>query len=123
MNDNAIKGPGFPFAINASTGSVGWSTDNAKLLENVRLILGTRIGERPLNRNFGTPLRDLVNEPNEGGLARLIARHVREALTQLEPRILVTDINFQTHGGELSLVLNYTTSNRPQAETILIPLG
>ena len=122
MTGDIIKGPAFPFAIDAATGGVSWTTGLEKLTENVRLILGTRIGERPMNRNFGTPIRDLVHEPNDGSLARLIARHAREALAQLEPRILVTDVQFRTKGGELVLELRYTPADRPQAEMLSIPL-
>jgi len=38
-----------------------------ELTDNVRLILGTRIGERPMNRNFGTPIRDLLHDPDLQG--------------------------------------------------------
>jgi len=123
MTDSAIRGPAYPFAIDPSTGSVGWATGRDKLTDNVRLILGIRIGERPMDRNFGTPIRDLLQEPNDGSLARLIARHVRDALTQLEPRILVTDVRFQSAGGELVLELRYTPADRPQSEILRIPLG
>jgi phage baseplate assembly protein W len=123
MTDGVIKGPAFPFTIDPATGGVALSTEDKKLAENVRIILGLRIGERPLNRNFGTPIRELVHEPNDGGLARLISRNARDALTQLEPRILVTDVQFTRDGGQANLLLRYTRSDRPQSDTILIPLG
>ncbi len=122
MTDETIKGPAYPFVIDPATGGVSWSTGRQKLTENIRLILGMRIGERPMNRNFGTPIRDLLQEANDGGLARLIARHARETLTQLEPRIFVTDVQFSSKGGELVLQLRYAPADRPQSETISIAL-
>lgn len=118
-----VRGPAFPFAIDAVTGGVAWSSGKKKLIENVRLILTTRPGERPMNRDLGTPIHSLVHEPNDGGLARLIARHAREALMQLEPRIIVTDIGFQQNGGELTLELQYVLADSPRTEIMFVQLG
>jgi phage baseplate assembly protein W len=123
MSDDPIRGPAYPFAIDSATGGVAWATEGDKLADNVRLILGMRIGERPMNRDFGTPIRAMVHETNDGGLARLLARHARDALTQFEPRILITDLRFEGKGGELVLEIHYRRANRPQAETLRIPLG
>jgi phage baseplate assembly protein W len=87
------------------------------------MILGTRLGERPMNRNFGTQLREMVHEPNDGGLASLLARQVRDALVQMEPRIAVADISFRGEGASLTLDLTYLPADRTKTETLLIPLG
>lgn len=118
-----IRGPGYPFAIDPQTGGFGWSQGRQKLTDNLRLIIGTRLGERPMNRNFGTPVHDLVHEPNDASLSRLITRQVREALIQLEPRIVITDMQVQQQAGELMLELRYIPADRPQPETIYLPLG
>ncbi len=118
-----VTGPAFPFAIDPATGGVAMTGGNRKLADNVRLILGMRVGERPMNRNFGTPIRSLVHEPNDGSLARLIIRHARESLAQLEPRVRVTDARFQSSGGEVVLELRYTPADQPEAQLLLIPLG
>ena len=118
-----VGGPAFPFEIDPATGGVAWSDGPGKILENVRLVLATRHGERPLNRSFGTKIHQLVHEPNEGGLARLIAKQAREALMQLEPRIMVTDVRFRQSEGELVLELHYIPADRPQADVMLVPLG
>ncbi len=123
MTEAVIRGPKFPFSVDAATGGICWSSEGNKLAENIRIILGLRIGERPMNRNFGTPIRELVHEPNDGSLARLIARNARDALTQLEPRVLVTDVQFSREGGQFNLILRYTRSDRPQTDTLLVPLG
>jgi len=118
-----VRGPAYPFAIDPASGGVAWSAGRKKLVENVRLILTTRLGERPMKRDLGTPIHSLVHEPNDGGLGRLIARHARDALMQLEPRILVTDIRFQQSGGELTLELEYVLADHPQTEIMHVQLG
>ncbi|MEM7305814.1 MAG: GPW/gp25 family protein [Planctomycetota bacterium] len=117
------RGPSYPFEIDAATGGVAWSEGDQKIAENVRLILGTRHGERPLARAFGTTLHQLVQEPNDGSLGRLIAKQAQEILMQLEPRIVVTDVRVQQHDGELALELRYVHSDRPQADVMVVPLG
>ena len=41
-----------------------------KIRQNVRLILGTRLGERPMLRDFGTRMPGLVHDPNDEVLRR-----------------------------------------------------
>ena len=118
-----VRGPTIPFAIDRARGGIAWSHGTAKLAENVRLILTTRHGERPMNRDFGTRIHALVHEPNDGGLGRLIARQAREALMQLEPRIIVTDVRFHQKGSELVIELHYMLADDPQAEIMFIQLG
>lgn len=117
-----VRGPAYPFRIDA-TGQVAWSEGSQKITENVRIILATRRGERPMNRNFGTGIHQLVHESNDGGLARLIAKTAREALMQLEPRIVVLDTRVEQQRGELVMELRYMHADRPQADVMVFPLG
>ena len=116
-------GPAFPFAIDPHTGGVSVASGEDKLVDNVRLILGTRLGERPMIRTFGSPLRALINEPNDGGLGRLITRYARETLMQLEPRIRVLDVQFRSVGGEAHLELKYAPADRADVRLLMVPLA
>lgn len=118
-----VRGPAYPFRLDPATGGVAWSTDMDKVTENVRLILSTRHGERPMNRDFGTRIHSLVHEPNDGALGRIIAKQAREALMQLEPRIVVRDIAIDRRGGELVMELRYIHADRPKADVMLVSLG
>ena len=117
-----IRGPAYPFRIDA-TGKVAMSEGSEKIAENVRIILAIRRGERPMNRDFGTGIHQLVQEPNDGGLARLIAKTARETLMQLEPRIVVLDTKVVQKRGELVMELRYMHADRPQADVMVVPLG
>jgi uncharacterized protein len=118
-----VSGPAHPFRIDPATGGVAWSEGDDKIAENVRLILSTRQGERPMNRSFGSTVQELVHEPNDGGLARLIAKQAREILMQFEPRIVVSDLRIHQRDGELVMELRYIHSDRPQADVMFVPLG
>ena len=118
-----VRGVGFPFEIDPATGSVSWSEGDAKISENARIILSTRRGERPMNRDFGSTMHQLVHEPNDGALARLITKQAREILMQYEPRIVITDLRVEQRQGELVLELRYIHSDRPQADVMVVSLG
>ena len=118
-----ITGAAIPFAIGPETGGIRQRTGRDKLAQNVRLILATRLGERPMHRTFGTQLRALIQEPNDGSLGALLVRQVREALVQLEPRVLVADITFHGDGPDLALDLTWLMAGSPQPERLSIPLG
>lgn len=118
-----VRGPAFPFGIDPATGGIAWSAGTSKLAENVRLILMTRHGERPMDRDFGSRIHSLAHEPNDGALAQLIGNQVRETLMQFEPRIVVADIRFEQDGPELTLQLHYFPTDKPEAQVMSVPLG
>lgn len=118
-----VAGPSFPFRIDESTGGVAWSEQKAKISENVRVVLSTRVGERPMSREFGTTLHQLVHEPNDGALGRLVVKQARDALMMLEPRIIVTDVGIRQDGGCVVLDIAYIAADRPQADVMSISLG
>ena len=89
-----ITGFAFPFRI-APGGGVATSSDREKIRQNILVILGTRLGERAMLRNFGTRLPSLVHEPNDDVLANVIETQAREALVQWEPRILVQAVDVE----------------------------
>jgi phage baseplate assembly protein W len=120
MNDPTLQGLAFPFRIDPQTGRVAMAVGEEKLRQNVRLILATRIGERPMRRDFGTRLHSLVHEVNDAALARLLQEHAQECLLLWEPRILVTEMRTEQREGELTLNLTYVHTAEPvQGETVV----
>jgi len=49
-----VRGFGFPFRIDSKTGGVAWGEGTDKIRQNVSVILNTRLGERPMLREFGS---------------------------------------------------------------------
>jgi phage baseplate assembly protein W len=122
---NDLKGMGFPFQIDEKTGGIAWAQGSDKIRQNVRAILGTRYGERPLLRDFGTKVYALVHDPNDAVLADLLKNQVQESLLRFEPRILITDVQIEqdTDGGQIRLRLQYTLMTEPGSNEMLIPLS
>ena len=118
-----ICGAAFPFRIGAD-GRIALAEGEAKLRQNVRLILGTRLGERPMLRDFGTRLPGLAHEPNDEVLRDIAQNQSREALMRWEPRILVTDAQVQQEPdhGLLELRLRYVHTNEQVVGHAVLPL-
>jgi uncharacterized protein len=121
MNDE-IKGFAFPFRIDPDTGGVAMLSGREKIRQNVRLVLSTRRGERPMLRDYGTKIPSLVHDPNDDVLADLVQTQAREALLQWEPQILVMASKVEQFEGELRLRLSYIYVNEPSKEDMIIPI-
>lgn len=121
MIDN-VKGLAFPFRIDPVTGGVAIAAGRDKIRQNIRIILGTRIGERPMLRDFGSRLPGLVHDPNDDVLAELAQTQSKEALMQWEPRILVTGAKVEQNEGELRLQLSYVHTEEPVSGQLILPL-
>jgi phage baseplate assembly protein W len=117
-----IAGPAFPFRIDPDTGGIAWAFGSDKLRQNIRLILGTRFGERPMLREYGTRIHSLVHDPNDAVLAELLKTQAQQALLQFEPRVLVSDVKVIQSEGEVRMQLSYTHTSEPVADQFVLPL-
>lgn len=122
MINPSIRGFGFPFRIDAASGGIGWAADEEKIRQNILLVLGTRLAERPMLRNFGTRIPSLVHDPNDDVLAELVQNEAREALVQWEPRILVTNTRVERVEGELRVWLDYVYTDRGVTDRLMLPI-
>jgi phage baseplate assembly protein W len=116
------QGTAFPFRIDSRTGGVAWSSGPAKIREDLRILLGTRLGERPMLRDFGTRIHSLVHEPDDDVTADLLRKQAHEAIVQWERRIVVTRARLDRADGELRLVLSYVHSDKPVSAEMIVPL-
>jgi uncharacterized protein len=63
-----------------------------KVRQSIRLILGTKRGERVMRPDFGAGLEDFLFEPPNTTTAALVRHRVETALVQWEPRIDVIEV-------------------------------
>jgi phage baseplate assembly protein W len=117
-----VKGIAFPFRIDPATGGVAWAHGVDKIKQNVRLILGTRLGERPMLRDFGSRLHALVHEPNDAAIADILRNQAQQALLQWEPRILAIQVQVEQAEGEVRMRIMYTHTTAPIGGELIIPI-
>lgn len=90
---NSYIGAGIAFPIDTNIqGSIQLSSETNNLEESIRIILGTKLGERVYRPNFGSRLSELVFEPMNIQVLLMIRLYVQEALEMWEPRIIIQDI-------------------------------
>lgn len=92
------KGLKFPFQFHRRSGgariSTATSLEHAHIHESILQILGTRPGERFMNPEFGSRLKDLVFEQNDTILKGLVRHHVIDAIRRWEKRVTITHVSF-----------------------------
>lgn len=118
------RGVAFPFRIDPATGQVAAASGEDKVRQDLQVLLATRLGERPLLRDYGTRLPSLVHDPNDDILADIAVRQTTEALLRWEPRVTVTAIDIERHAdqGEVRLVIAYQFIPEQTAGRLIVPL-
>jgi uncharacterized protein len=118
-----IRGLEIPFRIDPHSGGLSETAGPEKIRQNIRMILGTRIGERPMLSQFGSRLHSLVHEPNDVVLETALLRQLHEALAAWEPRVVITHVTVLRKEGEVALQLDYVLSEENITDTLLVPMG
>lgn len=104
-----LAGVGFPFRIRA--GGVVRAAGIDKLGQDVRHLLGTRVGERVLRRGYGGGVHHRVQEPNDTTLHALVTYEIEQALLLHAPDVhLVGPIRLSAREEELTVVVEYAAS-------------
>ena len=68
----------------------------APKLFDLLILLLTSPGERIFLPDFGTPLKDLIFDPNDSTIADRAKTMISNSISQWEPRIIVDQINVTT---------------------------
>lgn len=116
------RGFAFPFRIDPNTGGVAWAAGDDKLRQNLMHLLQTAIGERPMLRDYGGGLNQLVHDPNNDALRALIQHQVTKAIVSWEPTIQVQALNIVQQDGDLLLELRYIVRRTRETQSVSVPL-
>ena len=115
-------GLGFPIGINVQ-GSFQLSNETTNLEESIRIIMGTRLGERVYRPNFGSRLSEMVFEPMNTQTLLLIRLHVQEALEIWEPRIDLLDVITEPDPttGRVDINIRYRPRDHYDSRSMVFP--
>lgn len=106
-----ILGSGLAFPLRVDhRGGLALAGGEEDVEQAIRLILSTAPGERSMRPGFGCAVHDLVFEAIDAAMVGRVDAAVRAALKRWEPRIEVTDIDFDlthTREGRLDIVVGY----------------
>lgn len=114
-----IVGTGISFPLtftqSGKVNSIKEANAGERINQSIHLILGTRVGERVFNPEFGSRLPELVFEPNDAVLHRLLHLYTVEAINRWEKRIQITQVNitdnYNDDANTLGIVIEYRIRN------------
>lgn len=88
------KGVGWPLPDN---GMINFVLDEHAINSSLRILLQTEPGERLMENDFGTPMRDLLFEQSYPGLEEDAAMRVADAISRWETRIVIMPPGIETN--------------------------
>ena len=116
-----LRGVGFPFRM--QKGRVRQSAGFEKVIENVRHLLSTRLGERVMLRTYGGGVHHQVQEPNASTLRALIRREMEQALRTYMPEVRLTaPIRVTGRESEMRISVDYKANPRDVVRRLEIEL-
>jgi phage baseplate assembly protein W len=106
-----ILGSGIAFPLQVDRrGGIALASDSTDVDQAIQLILATAPGERPMRPEFGCGVHDFVFDTIDAGTVAQMETEIRAALDRWEPRIEVTDVEFDLDHvarGELLILISY----------------
>ena len=109
-----MKQIAYPYALD-HRGCTAASDEDRHIRDLVEQVLFTSPGERINRPNFGTPILQLVFEPNNDALASAVQATVDAALQQqLGERIEVTRVNVDNDDATLRITVEYSVRRTGQ---------
>ena len=108
MGKKNFLGTGWAFPVRiGSSGGIATSSFEDNIHDCIKLVLGTAVGERIMEADFGSHIHDYVFKPNNANTASMVAYLAQQALVKHEPRIESIDVQaYPDEKNENVLLLN-----------------
>lgn len=117
------RGLGFPLRVNAR-GEIALVSGERDIEESIRVILGTKPGERVMRPEFGCRAHELLFEPRNASTETLMQQYVSDALRMWEPRITVQWVDVlidENQDGAILVEVYYTIEETHDERSIVYP--
>jgi phage baseplate assembly protein W len=124
MGLSANNGLTFPQRINGK-GFMEFTDDIQKLVRcSILQILGTWIGERAIEVEFGSRLRELLFEPIDDILLALARVYTIQAIERWEPRVKLNDVGVKINveQGKVDIYGSYVIVNKNIEDTFEVSI-
>jgi len=117
------NGLSFPLRMNGR-GEILLVSGNEDIEQSIRIILGTRPGERVMRPTFGCRAYELMFDPRSATTISLLQEYVFDALRMWEPRIDVLSVDVtaeDAHDGALLVEIEYEIKATHDTRSIVYP--
>jgi len=123
MSEMLGAGLAFPLGVD-HRGAIALARGEDDIEQAMGIILGTAPGERPMRPEFGCDVHDLVFDTVDAAMIGRMETAIRAALDRWEPRIEVTDIEFDLDGvaeGRLDITVGYRIRETNHQRNLVYP--
>ena len=123
MSDILGAGLAFPLGVDPR-GALALSRGEDDIGQAIELILGTAPGEREMRPEFGCAVHDLVFDTIDAQMIGKLETAIRSALDRWEPRIEVSDIDFDlsnSDNGVLTIDIGYSVRATNTERNLVYP--
>jgi uncharacterized protein len=123
VSDIIGSGLAFPLSVN-HRGGIALARGEEDIEQAITVILGTIPGERPMRPEFGCEIHQLVFDTIDAEMIGRMDTAIRVALDRWEPRIEVSNIEFDLGGaneGRLDIELAYRVRATSQDHNLVYP--
>ena len=117
------SGVAFPLQVDRR-GGIALASDETDVDQAIHLILSTAKGERPMRPEFGCGVHDFVFDTIDAGTVARMETAIRGALDRWEPRVEVTDVQFDLGGadtGQLLIQIDYRVRATNHMRNLVYP--
>jgi len=126
ITEKSFLGTGwyFPPMFDAQWGTTVMVSEEEDVMQSLRILLGTRPGERVMQPGFGCNLDIMLFEPITTTLVAFVKELIQTAVLYYEPRIELDSININTvevHDGLILIELNYTIRSTNSRFNLVYP--
>jgi phage baseplate assembly protein W len=126
ITDKSFLGTGwsFPPAFNSLQATAVMVSAEEDVMQSLRILLGTRPGERIMQPDFGCDLDVMLFEPITTTLIAFVKELIQNSILYFEPRIELDSININTvevHDGLILIELNYMVRSTNSRFNLVYP--
>ena len=118
------RGWAFPVRIDPQTGSMAMAAYEADVKQSIRILIGTKRGERVRRADFGCGVHDLVFDVIDTALLTRVEVEVSETLLRYEARIEVISVRadpIHAADGTLLVEIEYRVRRTNQTGNMVFP--
>jgi phage baseplate assembly protein W len=123
--NKAFLGTGLAFPVQVdSRGEITLVSNEQDIEQAIRIILGTRRGERVMRPDFGCRVHELLFEPRDATTASLVRSYVQDALSFWEPRIQLVRVETyldNANDGAILVEIEYLVKATHDRRSIVYP--
>lgn len=113
-----LRGMSIPFRVTG--GRIAQTGGTAKITEDLRHLLSTRLGERLLRRGYGGGVHARLQDPNDHTLRSLIRREIEAALRADLPEVRLSGpLRLTDDESTLTVAFDYTITGAAASSVAL----